>query len=78
MGKISKRDMIMYIINVLSSYYNPCICSLNNRGDEISLEKVHSQFLSYEHLLGKRINQVVQANLVRGSGFGVYNFDERV
>lgn len=39
---IYKRDIIMYVLNDLSSYFNPCICSLNNKGDEISMEVVYN------------------------------------
>lgn len=52
---VSNRDMIMYVLNgLLGSDFNPCICSLKNGGDEISMEKVHSQLLTYENLLEKK------------------------
>lgn len=63
----------MYVLNGISSDYNFCVCSLNDRGDDITMVEVQSQLLSYEHLLAKQNkgfeNQVIQANFVRDPGF---------
>lgn len=71
--KMSKRDLVMYNLNGLGSDYNLCTLALNNYGDDLSVEEVHSQLLTYEHLLAKYNRafdgQMVQTNLVRGLRF---------
>lgn len=64
--------MIKHILNGLGPNFNLGICSINNPTDEVSIEEVHSQLLSYERFLehqNKMITgKVHQANLAGGTG----------
>lgn len=32
---VPKQELILYIFNSLNSDYNPCICSINNKTDDV-------------------------------------------
>ena len=48
---VSWKDYLIYFFGGLAKEYNSFVTSINNRPDQLSVEEIHSQLLSYEYRL---------------------------
>lgn len=71
---VQENDLIMLILGSLEPDFNVCVCFLNNRADDFSIEETKSQLLSFENLLAHQSkiedHQLMQANLVNSHASG--------
>lgn len=69
---VQETDLIVLILGCLGLEFNACVCSLSNRGNDLTIEVIKSQLLSFENFLAQQNkiddNQVIQEKLANTCG----------
>lgn len=63
-----ESDLVIHLLGGLCYEYNPCVCAINNRFDDLSIKEIKSRIFSFENLLSHQNktneNHLMQANIV--------------